>query len=578
MNKVEEAIYNLNLFQVSSAETEIPNLGDEYTEVGLNKILKEWYDILFCNQDKIDELLPRIEKFETKSSDYIRDIKTRLTKASSDAKAANVADRSVTKYTKAVYYSPSTISYVEGETTAYVDGGKIIGVKESDTFNSANSSVISNNTGSGIACYTFEDGKRIDLVWTVNGGAAQSRDVLNTNTESTISYSSLNGGIKSFILDIDRKEYGVFNNIQLKTKRAYVYTIYTSNDSINYNRIADRILTNSLNESIGETNDRYVRIVIELDKNSDYTSGRYTYNVEINSFYIAVKRYSTPTVYITGDIPIRATGEFVAIDTCDNYQSKDVDMHYQISINGGAYRDIKPLRKLSKAGRSIRSILPINDYSDNNIVTLHSHTRHSDGNVFTTEIDPALLETNVFKYYDATSPISVNGNVVSASGIAISEKAIDFKDTYFVNGVPFSGKSTIYTGFNSLSFPADNYVEIYDVTKYTLVSFTSGQYKIVDAAGAEHTITDENWENNPFTSIVLSLKYILGKELEYGKDINTSKSGNGYKLIAPESVKSLYVAARQKNAIINTARIKIKMKTLDGYTKPNVSRILIKVA
>lgn len=577
MNKVEEAIYNLNLFQASSAGTEIPNLGNEYTEVGLNKILKEWYDILFCNQDKIDELLPRIEKFETKSSDYVRDIKTRLAKASSDAKAANVADRSVTKYTKAVYYSPSSISYIEEETTAYVDGGKIVGVKESDTFNS-DSHVISNNTSSGISCYVFEDNKKVDLVWTVDGGAAQSRNVLNSNINSTISYSSLNGGTKSFVLDIDRKEYGVFNNIQLKTKRAYVYTIYTSNDSINYNRITDRILTNSLNESIGETNDRYVRIVIELDKNSDYVSGRYIYNVEISSFHIAVKRYSTPTEYVTGDIPIRATGEFVAIDTCDNYQSKNVDMHYQISINGGAYKDIKPLRKLSKTGRSIRSILPINDYSDNNIVTLHAHIRHPDGNIFTTEIDPALLETNIFKYYDATNPISVKGNVVSASGIAISEKVINFKDTYFVNGVPFSGESTIYTGFNSLSFPADNYVEIYDVTKYTLVSFNSGEFRVADAAGVEQTIIDEDWEKNPFTSIVLSLKYILGRELEYGKDINTSKSKNGYQLIASENVKSLYVAARQKNAIINTARIKIKMKTLDGYTKPNVSRILIKVA
>lgn len=577
MNKVEEAIYNLNLFQASSAGTEIPNLGNEYAEVGLNKILKEWYDILFCNQDKIDELLPRIEKFETKSSDYVRDIKTRLAKASSDAKAANVADRSVTKYTKAVYYSPSSISYIEEETTAYVDGGKIVGVKESDTFNS-DSHVISNNTSSGISCYVFEDNKKVDLVWTVDGGAAQSRNVLNSNINSTISYSSLNGGTKNFVLDIDRKEYGVFNNIQLKTKRAYVYTIYTSNDSINYNRITDRILTNSLNESIGETNDRYVRIVIELDKNSDYVSGRYIYNVEISSFHIAVKRYSTPTEYVTGDIPIRATGEFVAIDTCDNYQSKNVDMHYQISINGGAYKDIKPLRKLSKTGRSIRSILPINDYSDNNIVTLHAHIRHPDGNIFTTEIDPALLEANIFKYYDATNPISVKGNVVSASGIAISEKVINFKDTYFVNGVPFSGESTIYTGFNSLSFPADNYVEIYDVTKYTLVSFNSGEFRVADAAGVEQTIIDEDWEKNPFTSIVLSLKYILGRELEYGKDINTSKSENGYRLKTSEDIKSLYVAARQKNAIINTARIKIKMKTLDGYTKPNVSRILIKVA
>ena len=578
MNKVEEAIYNLNLFQASSTGAEVPDLSSEYTEAGLNKILKEWYDLLFCNQDKIDEILPRIEQFETKSSNYVRDIKTRLAKASSDAKAANVADRSITKYTKAVYYSPSSISYIEDETTAYVDGGKIIGVKESDTFSGSEGSVISNRTSSGISCYIFEGNKKVDLVWTTDSGAAQSLNVLNSNVKSTISYSSLTGGTKSFVLDIDRKEYGVFNNIQLKTKRAYVYTIYTSNDSINYNRITDRVLTNSLNESIGETNDRYVRIVIELDKNSDYVSGKYIYTVEINSFHIAVKRYSTPTEYVTGDIPIRATGEFVAIDTCDNYQSKNVDMHYQISINGGAYKDIKPLRKLSKTGRSIRSILPINDYSDNNIVTLHTHTRHPEGNTFTTEIDPALLETNIFKYYDATNPISVDGNVVSATGIAISEKVINFKDTYFVNGVPFSGESTIYTGFNSLSFPADNYVEIYDVTKYTLVSFKSGEFRVADATGVEHTIVDEDWEKNPFTSIVLSLKYILGKELEYGKDVKTSKSENGYQLTTPENVKSLYVAARQKDAIINTARIKIKMKTLDGYTKPNVSRILIKVA
>nr|DAD60066.1 MAG TPA: hypothetical protein [Bacteriophage sp.] len=32
MNKVEEAIYNLNSFQASSAGTQIPDIGDEYTE------------------------------------------------------------------------------------------------------------------------------------------------------------------------------------------------------------------------------------------------------------------------------------------------------------------------------------------------------------------------------------------------------------------------------------------------------------------------------------------------------------------------------------------------------------------
>ena len=44
MSKVEKALNNLNLFQTSRSGVVIPDITSEYTEAGLNKILKEWYD------------------------------------------------------------------------------------------------------------------------------------------------------------------------------------------------------------------------------------------------------------------------------------------------------------------------------------------------------------------------------------------------------------------------------------------------------------------------------------------------------------------------------------------------------
>ena len=62
--------------------------------------------------------------------------------------------------------------------------------------------------------------------------------------------SSLSGS-KTIEFVVDRAEYNSFNNIQIKTEKPYVYTVYTSVDGVYYNPLnSDKILTNELDLSL----------------------------------------------------------------------------------------------------------------------------------------------------------------------------------------------------------------------------------------------------------------------------------------------------------------------------------------
>lgn len=581
MSKLENIIYSLNSYKrveldKDSPASRIDRNNPFYTEQGLNSMLKSWYDSLFHNEPKLNLLKEKVDKFSTKSKNYIKDIKVRLNKASTESKAAHIADKSVSSYVHAVYYTPDQISYDKDSTTAYVDGSKIIGVKESDVFITDEQLSSSKLSIQNTDAYIIDGSRKVKAIFVNHDGSPIDEfGVLNRISKTKLQCAMESPGKRYLTIDIDRKEYGMFNNIQLKTSEAHVYNVYASSDNASYEALIERELTNSLNISIPNSNSRYIRINVFFDKHTEQKNSSFIYSMNIEKFFVAVKKYSSSTEYISGEIPINAVGEFIGIDTCDNYQNKEVDMHYSISINGGRFRDIRPLRKLTKDTRSTRALLPINDYLDNRIVKLSTYEQSGQRNIFSSEIDSILLETNIFKYYDTTNPIVEEGSYIIATCIAMDETEIDFPDTYFVNGVPYIGKAKISAGINTVSFPSHNYTKLYDTNTYTMISCIDGNIKISDGEN-EKTIYDPEWKNNPFYHIIKSFKYILGRDITNDVELHSEEST--YKISTDHNVKSVFVSARRKIANIDTVRLKIYMKSKDGYTIPYVSRVLIKVA
>lgn len=582
MSKLEQIMNSLNSYRKVGTKTSGPAININrsnpfYTRQGLNAMLYQWYTKLFHNQDKLNELKMRSNKFKQKSKDYIKDIKIRLNEASSEAKAANIADRSISSYTTAIYYTPNKVSYNKNETTAKVEGNKIYGVQESDTFLDDSKISSFKIPLESISIYHIDDSDKRNAIWVNQDGSPIVDSAINKIVKTKMEFYSRSPGKQDLIIDIDRLQYGSYNNIQLKTARAYIYTVYTSKDGNEYNKIVDKELTNSLNVSISDNNERYVRIYINISKEEFIKNAEYLYRVDIEKFFIATKKYSTPTTCVTGEIPINAIGEFIGIDTCDNYQNPNVEMNYAISINGGQFKDIKPLRKLNTRNPSIRAIIPINDYLDNNIVKLDDYTPTVDGNVFKSEINSELLETNLFKYYDCTNPIQEFGNYVVTTGINTEEKEVEFDDTYFVNGIPFVGKTKVPAGVNTFMFPSKNYSKLFDTYQAKIISVLDGTIKYKTEDGKELEISDPTYRVNPFYKIVSVCKYILGKEISQD-NIKIKTTDDKYQIVVNNDIERIYVSARRKIANVDNVRFKIDMKTLDGYTIPYVSRILIKVA
>lgn len=580
MSKLEYISYLLNRYQ----KVELNKKGSAqpisldnktYTEQNLNETFKSWYDSLFHNESKIEELKIKIDKFNSKYKSYLKDIRIRLNEAMSNVRGANASDRSISEYATVVSYTPDNIAYDMNNTTAYVSGGKIIGVKEDDLINSSDISGIPINMNS-VSVYSIINNKRIDAIW-INSDGSIAKDVINArNRESKIEVAAaLNSPLDIFI-DIDRKEYGMFNTIQFCTSVAQVFSVYLSEDGIVYDRVAGRELTNELNVSFPNSNARYSRIVIHCDKPQENREGLYRYQIAVKSLYIAIKCYSSSTTYISGDIPINTIGEYISIDTCDNYQSDGVNISYSVSIDGGRFIPIRPLRKLSKQDRNTPTLIPLNGFLDNSVARLTEYTSINNMSVFSTELNSALLDTNVFQYFDFSNPIQVLGNYVTTTGINVKDVEIDYPDTYFINGVPYSGKAIIKTGINTVSFPNYGYTELFDISKASNIVTDKETVSFVDNKGSSLTVLDPTYKTNPFYIIVSVFKYILGSNLSHD-EVSIIPSDNGYRIGVSSDIRALSVIARSTNSSISNARIRIDMSSIDGYSIPSVSRILIKV-
>lgn len=546
-----------------------------YTEQNLNETLKNWYDSLFNNESKVEDLKDKIGKFNHKYKSYLKDIRIRLNEAMSNVRGANASDRSISEYATVVSYTPDSVSYDISNTDAYVSGGKIIGVREDDLISSSDISGIPINI-SNISVYSIINNKRVDAIWINNDGSIV-KDIINTeNRGSKIELAAAVNSPVDLFIDIDRKEYGMFNTIQLCTLSAQVFSVYLSEDGVVYDKVSGRDLTNELNVSFPNSNARYARIVIHFDRPTDNREGMYRYQIAVKSLYIAIKRYSSKTTYISGDIPINAIGEYISIDTCDNYQNDGVNISYSISIDGGRFIPIRPLRKLSKQDRNTSTLIPLNSFLDNNVARLTEFETLNNKSVFTTELNSALLDTNVFKYFDFSSPIQVLGNYVTTTGINVKDVEISYPDTYFINGVPYSGDAIVKAGINTVSFPNYGYTELFDISEVSSIETEDDVVRFTDNKGVSKTVLDPTYKTNPFYIIISTFKYILGSELRH-EDVDIIPSDNGYKIGVNSNVKAISVIARSTNYSIGSARIRINMNSIDSYSIPSVSRILIKV-
>ena len=548
-----------------------------YTDKNLRDTFWNWHKTLFHNQDKVAEMTEKANKIYEKMLNYTTDIGNRINRLSTSAKGAALADRSNSKYTKIVYYTPTNKSYNSASTTASVSNGKIFGVNNSDKFDTDKNISNSKITLEHIRC-TMSDITGVNeclIRDTDNMPIMKSDEIINIMKPFNVTGTSSLSGSKILEFVVDRAEYNSFNNIQIKTERPYVYMVYTSSDGVYYSNLnSDKILTDELDLSFNLSNDRYVKISVHFSRHTALNNGLYNYIWDVGYIFIAMKKYKTETVFQSNDIDINAAGEYIAIDTCDNYENKNVSINYMISIDGGIYKTIKPLRAISRSDYTIRSLIPINDFIDNNVGVMTRFTESNGKHIYTNLIDKEMFESNIIKFYNGSNPFVDNGDSISITGIVTKDKKVHFKDTVFINGVPFSGDTLLRCGLLTIDVPKSKFNKLFDYSNVEIVSYSNGTFTI-KKDNIESTVHDNDYENNMFVLIVNTFDYILGNEITDTIELSTKE--DGVQLQTSDDVSKLYVLARSRYSSIKSIKIRADMKSLDSYTKPEITRIIFKI-
>ena len=554
---------------------------DSFDELSLKEHMMHLYVSFFYQKYEVQKINDRVAKISQSILDMYRDLQIRLDDALSYSRAAAISDKSNADIVKTIYYTPMH-GYNNESSTAMIDGGKVIG--QSINNRQAIDSNASKIYRRSIKSILSEPNHTYECIIKNENNIAISDDeaIINSNKSFTVEGSAQTNGQKEIELIIDRQEYIKFNNISISTPVAYIYSIYTSEDGVYYEKLNDKqILTSKLNLSIKTNSNRFVKIVVHFSNHTTSNSSGYVYRYEVDSVYIKMEQYYNEAIFETSDINIDTIGEYIAIDTCDNYQDRGVYLSYELNIDDEGWKSIKPVRKASIYQNGLRSVIPISDYQDMKVGVLTDYSVVESENIFNAEIPNTLINSNSFKFFDRSNIYSINGNYITVTGILYKDTEHNFKDLgILVNGTPAQGNVKLFSGVNTIDFPISSFKELFNINNVVeLEKETTGAYKVKFANDEQiYTFIDNHPDLNAF-SIAIDIfghKGILGKEIT--ESIRMENTDDYFKVAADKSVKKIYILMRNRLAKVDKVKLRLTMRSIDTYTRPEMTRIIFRVA
>ena len=140
---------------------------------------------------------------------------------------------------------------------------------------------------------------------------------------------------------------------------------------------------------------------------------------------------------------------------------------------------------------------------------------------------------------------------MSTTGILYEDKEYDFGNLMvMLNGSPVQGKVTLFSGVNTIEFPASSFKELFNINNLEdLLILENGSYRATFKDDEQvYTFGDSDFRINGF-SITLSIfgfKALLGKEIT--EDVELINTDETFKVSAPSEVSRIYILMRSRLA------------------------------
>lgn len=400
------------------------------------------------------------------------------------------------------------------------------------------------------------------------------RNVLDINNITSRKSTSFKFNNKT--LYIEKNELYNYQEIQINIPKnitsGLLYIEFNKYDNITllnkYGReLVPKSITNFITHPISKTTES---LIIRFNSNQKKS-------LSIKDFYVSENAYNLESIVYTRPIGIFENLQEIAINTCDNYSEENADINYEISLNKGPYRTIRPLNK--QKNLHLNSILSVDDnltyykledsiywedtrlYTTDhfknetvNILKSFSYKLGDDLGLITDEEIFIYLEEDLFLKFNKNDSFSINStNYV----IKEEEKMILLKK-----------------GFNKLKIPLDLWNQTINLLQHEILEITENITKIKSKETG--LIVNKLLDFNTKTNNSIFLQLVL-KSTIFVKELNLKSYYIDDSLyITKTTNKESHIFVKYKTNYIETVQLKITLKSLSKTSPVYLSSLTIR--
>lgn len=318
-----------------------------------------------------------------------------------------------------------------------------------------------------------------------------------------------------------------------------------------------------------------------ISKNTESLVIRFNSNekksLNITDFYVSESSYSLESVVYTKPIGLFEELQEIAINTCDNYSDENSDINYEMSINKGPYRTIRPLNK--QKNLHLNSILSVDDTLS--YYKLENSIYWDDLNLYTTDhFDSQAI--NILKSFSYKLGDDL-GLIVSEEIFIYLEEDLELKfnknDIFSINDIEYDIKDEsknilLKKGFNKLRLPASLWNQTINMLQYEVIEIGPKitTLRLKEDGSIVNRLLDFDTKTN--NSIFLQL---IQKAKIFVEEVTLKTYfANSVLYITKNTNKDAHTFIKYKTNYVETVQLKITLKSLSKTSPVYLSSLTIR--
>lgn len=577
----------LNAAALANLKRDILSSGSiELSEFSINKELE-----IYKSSIKALRAISEIDSNNKRASDLLMDIEDRfellnkkirvsLYEKIKEAKLSNMYTTTINDLYVNIPIEKE--SFVNGS-DAVISNAEIYGIKAK---NNGNGSLLSIENESILSLkIEANDGTKSKagiLIEKTNSGPTsgwiipEKSSIFNTEKEYIIRCETLANGPNSITIDIELAKIEEIESICPVFKDVEVLKIYTSTDARYYKPVTTKTASIDRTFIFDKRKVKYIRIVIQKDKESYRSNGKYVYETKLSQIKISAEYEKDISIIETKEIDINKQLSKLSIDVVDNNNISGVNIEYEIKINNGEYRKIRPVGQSKNI--DVHSVIDISEKTENKIIEIDNSIKTETGYEYSLlDIPQAFLMTNDTTFLTKIDEWKYQESLYTSYVFNYEDININTgTKNLYVDGKKLSGNIKIEKGLRLVGIESKDFKKLFNKNLIDSYTVNENTVSVTLRDGSVENIIDSMYPYNLKLLIETASDFIFAEKLTEGFDYKLNRNENTVRVETKNKEGKVYCIFNNLLSTISFVSIRATLKSTDNKTVPKISRIILR--